>query len=180
MSRSMTRKEFLAMGLRGTGAAMTLILVGCADEDDDVGTDVTGTTMAGTTVDDTTAATGETTGMAETSVDETTGTATETTGADDTTTAAEDTVSGPVCDEVEAEVGPPSVGPDHGHVVTIPAEDVVSGRTTTYMLSMDLGHLHEVTVTEAMFALLLEGQEVVADTDLDATQHAHAVTITCA
>ena len=109
----------------------------------------------------------------------TTESTTGTTGVGDTTTGGTETVGMPVCDEVEAEVGPPSVGPEHGHVVTIPAADVAAGRTTTYMLSMDLGHVHEVTVTQEMFAMLQQGEQVIADTLVDATVHLHPVTITC-
>jgi hypothetical protein len=177
---SMTRKEFLASSLRGVGSVVTLVLVGCPnDDDDDDGDDVdaTGTTGEPTTGTETTAA--ETTVTTGTTMDEdTTGDGTETTGTDDT--AADETAGVPACGEVVAEVSQPPVGPEHDHVVVIPSEDVLAGRETTYMTSMDLGHVHWVTVTASMFGLLLDGQEVAVEIDADSTQHTHTITIVCA
>ena len=175
MARSMTRNQFVRLSLGGTGA---LLLVGCPDDDDDVTVgEETGTTVAPPT--DTTADTGtETTGDPATETGEpTTDTTTDATGVDDTGT--DDTETVPLCQEVETEVGQPNIGPAHDHTVTVPAADVMLGRAATYMLSMDLGHVHEITVTEDMFALLSQGQQVITETLVDATQHSHLVTITC-
>jgi hypothetical protein len=179
MSRSLTRKEFVALGLRGLGAGATVMLVGCPADDDTVdgGTE---TTLANETT-----GSAETMPPLETTVAETTEAA-ETTAADDAVTdgtaetgTGTETEGAPACASVQAEVGPPSAGPEHDHVVEVPAADVVAGREATYMLSFDLGHLHEITVTTPMFALLAQGEPVVVETGLDATAHAHAVTLVC-
>jgi hypothetical protein len=179
----MTRKQFVAAGLRTAGAAFTVMLVGCPDDDDDVvDVDDTGTTVTPTT--ETTGAPTTATAATETTMDGTTQPtdATQTTGettTSDDTAGATETVGIPVCDEVDTVVGPPSVGPEHDHVVGVPAADVMAGREMTYMLSMDLGHVHEITVTADMFALLAQGQEIMTDTLVDATMHAHTVTLVC-
>jgi hypothetical protein len=179
MSRTMTRKQFVRLGLHGAGAAMAIIVVGCPDDDDDVTVDGTETTVSPTT--ETTEATDTTvTPTTETTLEpttDTTGEPTTDTGVDDT--AADDTVAD-ACAEVVSEVGPPSVGPEHDHVVEVPAAAVIAGRTTTYMLSMDLGHVHEITVSQEMFAQLAAGQPVMTETLVDATQHSHPVTLVCA
>lgn len=191
---AMTRKRFLRLTTIALPATAFLGLSGCGDDDDDgvsgttTGPGATGTTGGPTTTSMTTADGGTTTGEATTTgPGESTSTGADTTGADTTgatgtTTGGTgmDTTAGLTCDAVEAEVGGPTMGPPHTHMLEVPAEDVAAGAEATYETSTDAQHFHEVTVTAEMFEMLAAGETVMVDTLADATGHMHPITLMCA
>jgi hypothetical protein len=61
-----------------------------------------------------------------------------------------------------------------------PDDDDAAGVEATYMLSLEAGHVHEVTVTPDMFGELQQGEMVMTMTAEDATGHQHPVMIACA
>ena len=67
----------------------------------------------------------------------------------------------------------------HTHNLSVPKEDVASGVEKTYTLSQSAAHIHEVTITAAMFQTL-QGNNSVSATSSSQSGHTHNVTVSCA
>ncbi|GAB2777245.1 hypothetical protein [Salinimicrobium soli] len=67
----------------------------------------------------------------------------------------------------------------HTHSLSVPKEDVSAGVEKTYMLSQAAAHIHEVTITAAMFQSLQSNNSVNA-TSTSQSGHTHSVTVSCA
>lgn len=77
------------------------------------------------------------------------------------------------CDSVTTQIAL-----NHGHEVTVPAEDVAAGAMKTYTL-VGASHTHDVTLSAADFDNLAAGQTVmVLSTTVDS--HDHEITFRCA
>jgi hypothetical protein len=68
---------------------------------------------------------------------------------------------------------------NHGHRITVSAEDISAGREKTYDIQGNSGHPHTITVTAQDFLILFSQGEVVVSSTRD-EHHAHDVTISCA
>jgi hypothetical protein len=90
---------------------------------------------------------------------------------DDSGTSGANCASGSVTTEI---------GTNHGHTLTVPLADVMSGAPKSYTLTTGNFHTHVVEVTAANFSAL-KGSGSVSGlvTVVDATQHMHTVLLTC-
>lgn len=68
---------------------------------------------------------------------------------------------------------------NHGHRITVSAEDISAGIEKTYDIQGNSGHLHTITVTAQDFLALFSQGEVVVSSTRD-EHHTHDVTIACA
>ena len=71
------------------------------------------------------------------------------------------------------------IGSNHGHVMTVPKDDIAAGADKTYSMQGSSGHNHTITVTAAMFAMLAQNMTVTGTSSSD-DSHTHSVTIRCA
>jgi len=72
------------------------------------------------------------------------------------------------------------IGTNHGHMLTVPLADVMSGEAKTYMLTTGNGHTHMVEVTAANFSAMKSAGTVNGLVTLvDSTGHTHTVALTC-
>jgi len=72
-----------------------------------------------------------------------------------------------------------SIADNHGHTLTVSADDVNAGTEKTYSIQGGATHNHSVTVTADLFASLQKNESVTA-TSSTGDGHMHGVTITCA
>lgn len=79
----------------------------------------------------------------------------------------------PTCDTVNA-----LIGGNHGHTITVSADDVAAGVEKTYQIQGSSLHPHTVTVTANHFATLKTTGSVTVTSSLD-DNHTHPVTVTC-
>ena len=71
------------------------------------------------------------------------------------------------------------IAANHGHTLTVSADDVNAGVEKTYDIQGGSAHAHQVTVTVADFAELQQNRSVTA-TSTSGSGHTHNVTINCA
>ncbi|MBX3251836.1 MAG: twin-arginine translocation signal domain-containing protein [Myxococcales bacterium] len=151
-----TRRDFLQTLLAIGGAAATLNAVGCGDDDtpgDDggVGGDASGDVDAGAPAED------------------------AGTPAEDAGTPAEDAGPAPACESVTT-----TIGRNHGHSLTVSADDVMAGVERSYNIQGSSRHPHTVVVTPAHFAALAAGMTVTVTSSRDGSpEHPHDVTLRC-
>ena len=68
----------------------------------------------------------------------------------------------------------------HVHTVTIPASDLNATTDQTIDTSVQLGHMHQVTLTAAnLAAIKAGGQATVTSTSAGTPAHAHMYTVSC-
>ena len=71
------------------------------------------------------------------------------------------------------------ISSNHGHVLAVSAADVEAGVEKTYDISGTAGHMHEVTLSAAHFAML-QGNDSITVQSTSSGDHTHAVTVNCA
>ena len=71
-----------------------------------------------------------------------------------------------------------TISANHGHTLTIPFADVTAGVDKAYMLSVDPGHTHMVTITAAQF-VMIKAQTAVQSNTTVTNAHMHTITVTC-
>jgi hypothetical protein len=77
--------------------------------------------------------------------------------------------------------GATAISANHGHVLTIPAADVDSTINITYSIAGVSGHVHNVTLTPADFAMIKAKTPVTITSTLGGSPtHTHDVTVNCA
>ncbi|MEQ8302994.1 MAG: hypothetical protein RIB47_06355 [Cyclobacteriaceae bacterium] len=90
--------------------------------------------------------------------------------------SSEDVAPAPSC--VDKGAKPLSISSNHGHTLSIPKEDVVSGTAKSYNIFGSATHGHSVTLEPADFAKLQNGEQVqVVSTNDNA--HTHNITVVC-
>jgi hypothetical protein len=74
-----------------------------------------------------------------------------------------------------------AISANHGHTLTIPATDVDSTVSITYSIDGGAGHIHNVTLTPAQFAMIKAKTPVtIVSTFGGSPSHTHDVTVNCA
>jgi hypothetical protein len=68
---------------------------------------------------------------------------------------------------------------NHDHLLVVPDEDLRAGAEVTYETVGASPHIHLVTITEELFALLALAEIVTAEL-MDAEGHTHSVEVRCA
>jgi hypothetical protein len=77
--------------------------------------------------------------------------------------------------------GATAISANHGHSLTIPAADVNSTVNITYSIEGGAGHIHNVTLTPADFAMIKAKTAVTVTSTLGGSpMHTHDVTVNCA
>ena len=71
-----------------------------------------------------------------------------------------------------------AIGGNHGHELTVSADDVQAGAEKVYDIEGGARHTHTVTISAAQFALLAAGTAIQVTSS--SAGHTHAVTVTCA
>lgn len=72
-----------------------------------------------------------------------------------------------------------TISENHGHALSIAAQDVDVATEMTYEIQGSAGHSHSVTISAAQFAALMAGESLTV-LSTSASAHAHNVTLRCA
>lgn len=194
MTMTMTRKHFLTLGV---GAATAALLPGCGDDGGSTGTDAdssggssntTPTTSPTTNPTTSDASTSDaTTSAANTSDASTSGASTSdasTSDASTTSTGADSSSSGaPAACDHDPDVVIGTNHPMGAHALVVTLAEVQAGVEIEYDIAGASLHHHSLTLSDADFATLAAGGEVVIDSgtaDDSPMGHTHQVTISCA
>lgn len=176
-SKNMTRNKFLRLTAGVVGTTASLGLLGCGDDSsgDEGSNDSTGSTPA----TDSDSSGGGSTGPNPPADSGSSGDpATSSTGEPPADSGSEDSTSaGGAC---ESDPSVTETGDGHpGHELVVPAADVAAGADATYDIMGSSGHTHQVTVTAADFASLLEGNTL-SLTSTNDNGHEHTFDVVCA
>ncbi len=71
-----------------------------------------------------------------------------------------------------------SISANHGHTLTVPSSDVVTGTARTYSIQGSSGHDHMVTLSANDFASLQNNNSISVNSTND-DGHTHSVTVSC-
>ena len=71
-----------------------------------------------------------------------------------------------------------SISANHGHTLTVPSSDVVTGSARTYSIQGSSGHDHMVTLTANDFMSLQNNSSITVSSTND-DGHTHSVTVSC-
>src|SRR5215813_2394247 len=72
-----------------------------------------------------------------------------------------------------------AISANHGHTLFVPAADVMAATEKSYNIRGTADHPHNITITQAQFGILAQGQTFVVTSTNDAG-HTHNVTVACA
>lgn len=74
-----------------------------------------------------------------------------------------------------------TISSNHGHTITVTANDVASGADKTYDIMGTSGHSHSVTITGAQFqSLQSNGNGSIMVTSTSSAGHTHDIVVLCA
>jgi hypothetical protein len=184
----MTRRTFVRASLIlasiGCGSSTLSCAEDDAHDDEGQGTDASGgseTTQEGSTSNGTSSDTaGTESGMTSGGNTGTTGgTHTETgsgatTGSGSGTTESGSTTGGAVCEDGASAT---EISNNHGHDLTVPADDIQAGVEQIYDIQGTADHSHTVTLKPPNFAALRQGSPIAVFSD--GGDHPHGMTLSC-
>ena len=98
---------------------------------------------------------------------------------DDDTNPDSDAGNGSTPGDCSANGTDSSIAQNHGHTLTVSADDVNAGTEKSYSIQGGASHDHSVTVTVDNFTSLQKNESVTA-TSSTGDGHSHGVTIVCA